>query len=280
MLRLIGLSALALTLLWLAYRFVVLQPSNARNWEYGMDTLPHVTISGDEVSVERERDFRWSAGGPVSSGYVDRRFDVNRLERVWFVVEPFTLPPFEGFTGVAHTYFVFDFQDQPPVAVSVESRREKGQGYDPLLGMFNEYELMYVWGTEEDITGRRAVLEKNSLFMYPLVGSMDSARRLFLDLARVSAQIETQPRFYNTLTSNCTNELAKAANEAQPGVIPPNIALVFPGYADQVLYDLRFIPSDAPLETIRQRYAITDSVVADIDRPDFSGQLRAHISGS
>jgi hypothetical protein len=280
MLRLVGLSALALALLWLGYRFVVLQPSNQRNWEYGMDTLPHVTMSGDTVNVERERDFRWSASGPVSSGFVDRAYDVNRLERVWFVVEPFTLPPFNGFSGVAHTYFVFDFQDQPPVAVSVESRRERDQGYDPLRGMFNEYELMYVWGTEEDLTGRRAVLEKNQLFMYPLVGSMDSARRLFLNLARVSAQIETQPRFYNTLTSNCTNELAKAANEAQPGAIPPNIALVFPGYADEELYGLGFIPSDAPLETIRQRYAISDTVVASIDQPNFSEQLRAHLNSS
>jgi hypothetical protein len=272
-----GATAVAFALVWLAFRFLVLQPSNQRDWEYGMETLPHITIDGGVVSVQHERDFRWSATGPVSSGYVDRTFDVNRLERVWLVEEPFTIPPFSGFSGVAHTYFVFDFLDQPPVLVSVEARRAQGQSYDAFRGVFNEYELIYVWGTEQDISGRRAVLEKNQLYMYPLAGSMDSARRLFLNLAETSRELETKPRFYNSLTSNCTNELAKAANEAQPNVIPPNIALIFPGYADQVLYDLGFIPHDAPLDTIRQRYAITDTVVATIDQPAFSNQLRAHL---
>jgi hypothetical protein len=91
----------------------------------------------------------------------------------------------------------------------------------------------------------------------PLVGSMDSARKLFLHLAEASRKMETEPRFYNTLTSNCTNELAKVANTAQPGSIPLNIALIFPGYSDNVLYDLGFIPNDAPLEVVRQKHAIT-----------------------
>ena len=44
----------------------------------------------------------------------------RRTSGVRFVEEPFTIAPFSSFKGVAHTYFVFDFQGQPPVAVSVE----------------------------------------------------------------------------------------------------------------------------------------------------------------
>ena len=271
-------GALLLAVLWLGYRVIVLQPSNQRDWAYGMETLPHITMDGSLVNVQHVRDFRWGVDAPRSSDYVDRSFDVQRLERVWFVEEPFTMAPFYGFEGVAHTYFVFDFQDQSPVAISVESRRERGEGYDSIHGVFNEYELIYIWGTEQDLTGRRAVLERNQLYMYPLVGSMDSARRLFLDLAEVSQQLETQPRFYNTLSSNCTNELAKVANLAQPGAIPLNIALIFPGYADSLLYDLGFIPNDAPLDAVRQRYAITDTVAATVDQPDFSRLLRQRLS--
>jgi hypothetical protein len=274
----VAAGVVALVCIWLAYRLLVLQPTNDRNWEYGMEELPHITIDGNVVNVQHERDFRWTADGPRASDYIDRSFDVQRLAQVWFVEEPFTLAPFNGFQGVAHTYFVFDFQDQPPVAISVESRRQQGQGYDPIAGLFNEYELIYIWGTEQDLTGRRAVLEKNQLYMYPLVGSLDSARRLFLDLAQVSQQLETRPRFYNTLTSNCTNELAKVANEAQPGAVPPNIALIFPGYAASLLYDLGYIPNDAPLDSIRQRYAVTDAVTATIDLPDFSQQLRSRLN--
>jgi hypothetical protein len=277
MIRGVGVAVVGLALVWLGYRLFVLQPSNERNWEYGMDVLPHVTLHGSVVHVSHLRDYRWSENGPVSSDYLERSFDVDHLERVWFVEEPFTIAPFQFFDGVAHTYFVFDFKDQPPVAVSVESRREHGQGYDPARGLVNEYELIYVWGTEQDVTGRRAVLERNQLYMYPLVGSMDTARSLFLDLAMTTQQLETQPRFYNTFSSNCTNELAKAANRAEPGAIPLNIALVFPGYSDRVLYDAGYLPRDAPLETLRQRYAIRELVTETIDRPDFSDQLRLRL---
>jgi hypothetical protein len=271
-------AVLGLAVVWLGYRFFLVQPSNQGDWEYGMQTLPHVTVDGDLVTVQHVRDFRWSASGPLASDYVDRSFDVNNLERVWFVEEPFTVAPFTGFHGVAHTYFVFDFQDQPPVAVSVEARRHRGEQYDVVSGLFNEYELIYVWGTERDVTGRRAVLEKNQLYMYPLVGSLDSGRQLFLDLAQTSRQLESEPRFYNSLTSNCTNELAKVANQAEPGAIPPNIGLVFPGYADRELYELGFIPRDAPLETIRERFAIRDVVQATIDDPDYSQLLRSRLN--
>jgi hypothetical protein len=188
-----------------------------------------------------------------------------------------SIPQLPGFEGVAHTYFVFDFDDQSPVAVSVESRRERGDGFDVFHGLVNEYELIYVWGTERDLTGRRAVVENNPLDMYPLLCSMDSARQLFLHLAEESRKLETQPRFYNTFTSNCTNELAHAANQAQLGAIPLHPALIFPGFSDGLLYDLGFIPVDAPLETIRQRYAITDTVTALIDEPDFSRLLRLRL---
>jgi uncharacterized protein DUF4105 len=279
--RRVVLLSLALVLAagcaWLAFRLFVLQPTNQRDWEYGMQLLPEITISGDVVAVRHERDYRWSTDGPRSSEYIDRTYDVRRLERVWFVVEPFTLPSFNDFQGMAHTYFVFDFQDQPPVAISVESRRERGQGFDPVRGLFNEYELIYIWGTEQDLTGRRAVLENNQLYMYPVVGPLESGRKLFLEMAAISQSLETQPRFYNSITSNCTSELARVANEVQPGAIPPNIGMILPGYADQVLYEGGFIPRDAPLETIRQRYAIRDTVVSLIDKPDFSGLLRSKL---
>jgi hypothetical protein len=278
--RVLGLAAIPIAVagVWLAYRLFVLQATNQGDWEYGMQTLPHITITDNVVNVQHVRDFRWSTAGPLSSEYVDRAFDVERLERVWFVQEPFTVAPFYGFRGVAHTYFVFDFQDQAPVAISVEARRMRGQTYDVVRGMFNEYGLIYIWGTEQDVTGLRAVLEKNQLYMYPLVGSLDTARSLFLDLARVSQQLETQPRFYNSLTSNCTNELAKVANQAEPGAIPLNIGLILPGFADQVLYDLGFLPRDAPLETLRERSAITPTVQATIDQPDFSQLLRSRLN--
>jgi hypothetical protein len=263
-----------LVLLGLTYVTFVLRPSNERQWEFGMETLPQITIQGGAVLVRNVRDYRHTPQGTRLSGYVDRAFAVERIERVWFVEEPFTIAPLTGFKGAAHTYFVFDFQEQPPLVISVEARREKGETCGALRGLFNQFELIYMWGTEEDLTVSRAVLQKSRLYMYPLTISIESAQELFLQLARSSQQLEAQPRFYITLSSNCTNELAKAANKVKVDAIPPNRALVFPGYSNEVLYKLGFIPNDVPLEELSRRYYISDLVLANYEQDDFSRLLR------
>src|SRR6185312_13430070 len=103
--------------------------------------------------------------------------------------------PFSSLEAVAHTYFVFDFTDQPPLVLSVEARRERGEVFDLVRGLLNEFELMYIWGTEPDLTGRRAIVEHNRLYMYPLTIPRESAQALLLELARTSQALETQPRF-------------------------------------------------------------------------------------
>jgi hypothetical protein len=111
--------------------------------------------------------------------------------------------------------------------------------------------------------------------MYPLTISTEAAQALFLQLADASHQLETQPRFYNTLSSNCTNELASAANRVQADAIPPHIALIFPGYSNELLYDLGFIPTDMSLDDLSQKYYVSDLVRANYDQEDFSRLLRS-----
>src|SRR5215207_9734655 len=180
MVRGLALVATCLLLLWVAYAVFVVQPTHHRDWEFGVDTLPHISLRGSAILVQNLRDFRYTAEGTRSADFINRTFDVERVERAWFVEEPFTIPPFTGFEGVAHTYFIFDFEDQPPLAISVESRRERGETYDVVRGLLKQYELIYIWGTEEDLTGRRAVLEQNELYMYPLTIPIESTRALLL----------------------------------------------------------------------------------------------------
>jgi hypothetical protein len=100
---------------------------------------------------------------------------------------------------------------------------------------------------------------------------------LVQQLARSSAELEREARFYNTLTSNCTNELARNANSLQPGAVPFSIAWWLPAYSVDQLYDLGYMPNDGPLPDIERRYYITD-IVRQIHRdPDFSSVLRSRL---
>jgi hypothetical protein len=164
------------------------------------------------------------------------------------------------------------------VAISVESRRERGEQYDAIHGLFNEYELIYIWGTEADLTGRRAVLEKNQLYMYPLLGSMDSARKLFLDLAEVSQQLETQPRFYNTLTSNCTTIVFELARRLSPA-LPLDYRLLLSGYFADYVFDHGVLTPGYSFAQLRQAGRITELALEGSAQDDYSRLIRQGVPG-
>src|SRR5215207_1789885 len=90
--------------LWGVYEVGLGQPSNQRDWEFGVDRLPQITIRDDTVHVQDLRDFRYTADGPRSADFVERVYELSGLERVWLVEEPFSIAPFTGFEGIAHTY--------------------------------------------------------------------------------------------------------------------------------------------------------------------------------
>jgi len=256
------------------YFFILIRPSNYRDWEFGQENPPRFEVNNNLISVKGVRDFHFEPQKITAINYIDRQVDINNLERVWFLIEPFG-----GNEAVAHTYFVFDFKDSPPLAVSVEARREKGEKYDAFIGVFNKYELIYIWGTESDETIRRVIFENNKLYMYPLKISEKGAKKLFLQLAETSHNLETTPRFYNTLSSNCTNELAKAANAVKPGAVPLNIALFLPGYSVKELYKLGYLPTDTAVEKLPERFYISDFVRENYNKEDFSKLLRDYLRG-
>lgn len=260
-------------ILILSHMLFFLKPSNTRNWEFGFEILPQITIHNQFVTITNLRDFEFSEN-QITPHYLNKTVDINQLERVWFVFEPFKIRPFTSFDGVAHTYFVFDFTGQEPIVVSVEARREKNEKYDAFVGMLNQYELIYVWGTERDETVRRVIVENNPLYMYPLTISPDATKKLFLETAQKTQNLETNPRFYNTFTSNCTNELAKVANQVKPNSIPFNLALFLPGYSIEELYKLGYIPNNQPLEQIKQKYYVSDLIRELQNQPNFSQLLR------
>lgn len=267
---------LALLLIAVTF-FMISQPSNNRDWEIGFDVPANISIKDNEVSVKNVRNFGFENKKINSFKYLSKTYNAQDLETVWFVFEPFKIEPFTSFDGVAHTYFVFDFKNNEPVAVSVEARREKGETYDAFKGLFNKFELKYVWATEPDMTGGRVVVQNNKLYMYPLQISSEAKQKLFIEMAKRTQDLEKNPRFYNTLLSNCTNELAKAANKIKKNFLPPHIALIFPGYSISYLYDLKVIPTNTSLKELPSKYYISDLVGKFYGQKDFSRQIRENL---
>lgn len=262
----LGLVALALAIFFVSAR----QPSNTRNWEAEFAVQPTIFIKDNLITINNIRDWRYSDSEIISNNYISRTYDVNKLNRMWFVLEPFG-----KWDGIAHTYFVFDFEDQDPLVFSIEARREEDEVYSAFTGLFKKFETIYLWGTEADFTAGRAVYKKNNLYMFPLRTSDNFEKKLFLELAQETLKLQDHPKFYNTLTSNCTNNLADFANNVKKGTIPFHYARFLTGYAGDLLYDLDYIPHDKPYEEIKKEYHINDLVEQYYQDSNFSEKLRA-----
>jgi len=208
-------------------------PQAERDWYPYLGRTAFVDLSGASFSVTPVTDWSYESSGVVEERYADASFEIADLRNVWFVLEP---QP--GSQLAAHTLLLFEFSDDRLIGLTIEARREADEDYSALAGIWNAYELAYVWGSARDLLTRRAVMLDHQVFVYPV--AIDAEQRDFL-LRRVLARtdsLETRPRYYNTIFSNCTNELAKAAGfDWAP-------AFVLTGRSDEYLFERGIISGD------------------------------------
>jgi hypothetical protein len=76
----------------------------------------------------------------------------------------------------------------------------------------------------------------HEVFLYPVAINDEQKRVLLTRLLQRTDELETRPRYYNTITSNCTNELAKAAGFHWAP------AYILTGRSDEYLFDRGIIP--------------------------------------
>jgi len=206
-------------------------PRQDRDWMPYLARTPDVTITGDHFSVTPVSDWSYDASGDTDERFTDASYDISSVRNIWFMLEP---QP--GSQLAAHTLLIFEFPGDRLLGVTIEARLEANEGYDALKGLFNAYELAYHWATARDLLVRRSVMLGHEVFVYPVEIDEHEKRLLLRNLLERTQSLETQPRFYNTVTSNCTNELAKAAGMSWTP------SYVFTGRSDDYLFRNHIIP--------------------------------------
>ena len=263
------LIALIIILLLEVLYVVLKQPSLDRDWTDDSQILPDVTINEDIVNVKNLRDWRYKEGETISRDYYEDNFDLNKIENTYFL-----LNPFGKWEGVGHGFFLFEFENNQNIAVSVEARRENEEKFGAVRGLFNNFELWYAWGSAADLFTRRAVFHNEDLYIYKLLIKPETSAQLFLELAKQTETLETEPRFYNTVTANCTNILADVSNEINPGSIPWNWARIFTGFSDDKLYELGLISNEKSFEkTFEEAQIDLDIKEITTDRNEYSKEF-------
>ncbi len=240
------LAALSLFAIMLALK----KPRHDRVWQPDLAPTPHIVRAGDLVSIAPYRDWRYDADAPVAEDWTSfGPVAPGDVRRAWLVVEPHP-----GLPLMAHTLVIFQFADGRVAGISVEARKEAHERYSPFWGAFNRFELLYQWASPRDLLTRRAVMMDRTLYLYPLRLDPAEVQAFFSALVATTQSIAARPRFYNTLTSNCTNELAKSAG------LGWDMAFVFTGLAGHALHARGRIAMTGDFVSVRQAARIDDRV--------------------
>ncbi|HEY5714287.1 MAG TPA: DUF4105 domain-containing protein [Candidatus Gracilibacteria bacterium] len=258
---------LIFTLTVLGFNFLR-KPSNSRSWDSEQAKLAHATLEQDIVTIHDLRYFKYDATGGKKLEYEDRVYDLETLEGLDFVVSYFSESD-----AIAHTFLTFRFKDQPGLSVSIEARREQGESYSPFKGIFGKYELIYVLGDERDIIGLRSHIRQEPLYLYPTKASKETARKIFVNLLERTNELYESPAFYNTLSHNCTNLLARHIEKSSGKKIPLSYKVLLSGHSDELAYDLGLLESDEPFESLKTR-SLVDPKGIMITDPEFSQKIR------
>ena len=248
--------------------FLLLKPSNDRNWIAREAKTAWARLEGDTLTVHNVRNFHYRSEEDADERWEVRRYDLSGLSDVWFL-----LARFPHVRLGAHTFVSFEFEDGQFLCLSIEGRKEVGEDYGILRGLYRQFETMYIPGDERDLIGLRTHIRKHDVFLYPMRSTAEGRRAFLLDMIRRMNQLHEEPAFYNTLFDTCTTGLYEHLNQVREKPLPLSYEVLVSGLSDRRAYDLGLIDTELTFEKARQRHRI-DPARAPIDAPDFSARLR------
>jgi hypothetical protein len=221
-----GLAFVALLIWWGTIR-----PSNEGDWQPDVARLPRVEVQGGQLIVRNVRNFDYRTESDFTPRYEDRIYDLSTLRGVDGFMS------YWGSPAIAHTIMSWQFDNAPPLAISIETRKRKGQEYSAIKGFFKQYEIIYVVADERDVVGLRTNHRGEQVYLYRLKSTPKLARALLLDYVDSMNSLVERPQFYNALADNCTTTIRRHREHVDPDAPPFDWRLLANGYLDRRLYD-------------------------------------------
>lgn len=266
---------LALTLYFGFFALVIgwwttITPTNDRIWAPEVARTVTATINGDRLVVRNVRNFTWRSDTDFDPRWEERTYHLSHVTDVDLIMS------YWAGEAIAHTIVSFGFDDAPRLAFSIETRKESHEGYSSIAGFFKQYELAIIAADERDVVRIRSNIRGEDVRIYRLRMTPENARLLLREYVKEVDDLAREPRFYNTLTANCTNLVFGMVRVIHPG-LPLDIRVLFSGYLPNYAYDLGATDTSMPFAKLRELSKIHDKAAqADAD-PLFSARIREGI---
>jgi hypothetical protein len=240
--------------------------TNDKNWAADVAHGITGTINGDRLSIRNLRDFTWRTEADFTEHWEERTYDLSKVQSLDLFLVYWMGP------SIAHTIMSFGFEDGRYLDFSIEVRRAQNDQYSAVAGFFKTHELIYIGADERDLmTLRKARHEQIQL--YRLWTPPERARALLVEYIKKANELAAHPRFYNTLTTNCTTTIFNMMR-AVTSSIPFDWRIILTGHLPSYLYEHGAVDTRIPLEELRRRADVTSRVDAGLSEVEFSSRLR------
>lgn len=247
-----------------------LRPSNDRIWADDVARTLAGEIVGESVVLHNVRNFEWRSNSDYVPRWESRSYDLLQLCSVDLITSSWNVP------GVAHVLISFGFADGRYLAFSVEIRRERGVEFSAIGGFFKVFELSIIAADERDVVRVRTNVRHEDDYLFRLRLPVPAMRSLFRAyIAQANSLVHT-PRFYNTVTVNCTT-LVYHMMKHIVGRLPFSVRLVFSGFLPGYVYSVGGLDSRFTLRELRRVGRITERALRADRSASFSQDIRAGI---
>ena len=247
-----------------------IKPTNDRLWAHDVARNTSGSIEGNQVTLHNVRNFDWRSNDDYTQRWETRVYDLDRLNSVDMIVSYW-----DG-TVIAHMLVSFGFNDGQHVAFSVEVRRERNKSYSELGGFFKRYGLSIIAADERDVIRVRTNVRGEDVYLYRIRMPLPAMRSLFLGYVEQADALVNEPRFYNTITVNCTTLVYHMMTRIV-GYLPWSYRLLLTGYLPAYVYRVGGLDQRYSLAELRALGRITERAKLS-DRSDtFSEDIRRGI---
>jgi hypothetical protein len=247
-------------------------PRSDRDWLPDVARTAHTERRGNLVTIENVRNFRYRSETDYDERWETRTYDLSKLVGVDLFLVTWGAP------GIAHTIASWEFEDALPLAISIETRKEKGEEYSAVRGFFRQFELYYVVADERDVIGVRASYRGEHPSLFRIRMPVERARQLLLRYLDEVDALARKPRWYNALTHNCTTEIRW--NMQAIGVKNPfDWRILANAHLPELMYERKAIDTSLPLPELLKISDITERAKEAEGAPDFSKRIREGLPG-
>ncbi|MDR9778791.1 DUF4105 domain-containing protein, partial [Rhizobium hidalgonense] len=105
---------------------------------------------------------------------------------------------------------------------------------------------------ERDIIYTRTNVRGEQVYLYRMDLAQKNIRSLFESYLDEAEQLKQKPRFYNTLTSNCTTVVFDMARLIDPG-LPIDYRIILSGYLPEYIHEHHGFDPRIPFATLKAR---------------------------